>query len=380
VANGLGRGDTWRNAAAFGTWLVVGLPTLADVLAGRLDGSAAAAWAAAFAAFGASLVPTLGMCGVPGGRVLVPLLLGTQTAAGLGMVATSGDATAAATLVIVAAEVAGLFGPRATWTWVAVQSVLMIAVLARLDSLIGALSVGGAFAGFQAFAVTTVSLAERERAAREELARAHAELLATRALLADNSRVSERVRIARDLHDTLGHHLTALSLQLDVASRLTSGQPAAHVQEAHAIAKLLLSDVRSVVSEMRDSQLDLAAAVRALAGAAGPMQVHLEMPDAVDVDDAGQAHALLRCVQEVITNASRHAAARNLWIRIEPTAAGIDLRARDDGRGTAQVTWGNGLRGMRERFEEFAGRFEVTSAAGRGFEVHGFMPRAEAAS
>jgi len=241
--------------------------------------------------------------------------------------------------------------------------------------------VGGAFAGFQAFALVTVALEHRERDARQELARANAELLTTRSLLAENSRIAERVRIARDLHDTLGHHLTALSLQLEVATRLSSGQATTHVQEAHAIAKLLLSDVRSVVSQMRDtSQLNLGDAVRALGGSAGALQIHVEMPESVDVADAAQAHAMLRCVQEIVTNAARHAAAKNLWVVIENRADGIALHARDDGRGTAAVTWGNGLTGMRERFAEHAGRVEFASAPGQGFQVHGFMPRAGATS
>lgn len=373
--------ERWRNAAAFGTWLVVGLPTLVEMAAGTFGGAPALIWSVAFLAFGAALAPCLGVCTVPSRRrIPVTALLVVQAAAGLAMVYQSGNGTAAATMVIVAAEAAGHFPPRVAWMWVGVQSVAIVFVSLRFRGLVEAVSIAGAFAGFQAFAVTTVFLAERERAARHELARAHAELLATRSLLAENSRVSERVRIARDLHDTLGHHLTALSLQLDVASRLTSGQSADHVQEAHAIARLLLSDVRSVVSEMRDARLDLAGAVRALADAAGALQIHLEMADPLDVDDSAQAHALLRCVQEIITNASRHAAARHLWIRIERTADGIALHARDDGRGAAQVTWGNGLKGMRERFEEYAGRIEFTAAEGRGFEVHGFMPRVQGVS
>jgi signal transduction histidine kinase len=187
--------------------------------------------------------------------------------------------------------------------------------------------------------------------------------------------VAERLRISRDLHDTLGHHLTALSLQLEVASRLASGPAAERVHEAHAITRLLLSDVRDVVSRLREtSRFNLAEAVRALAESAGTLDIHLQVPDGLDVDDPRQAHAILRCVQEVITNTARHAAARHLWIAIERQPDGIALSARDDGRGSDVVAWGNGLRGMRERFEEHSGRVEFSSAAGRGFEVRAFMP------
>jgi signal transduction histidine kinase len=370
-----------RNVAAFATWLVVAVPTLARLVSGTFTGGAAAIWAAAFVVFGAALVPCLGLKGLAVRRSFVAALLVLQSAAGLTMVAASGNGTAAATLVIVAAEVASIFPPRVAWLWVAVQSVLIGVIWARYDDVITAISVTGAFAGFQAFALATISLEQRERAARQDLARANAELVATRSLLAENTRVAERIRIARDLHDTLGHHLTALSVQLDVASRLTAGQAATHVQEAHAIARLLLSDVRTVVSEMRDtSRLNLGAAVRALTGVAGALQIHVEMPESIDVADSAQAHAMLRCVQEIITNTARHAAARNLWIVIESRPDGIALHARDDGRGSDGVTSGNGLRGMRERFAEHAGHVEFTSAPGQGFEVHGFMPRIEAVS
>ena len=85
-------------------------------------------------------------------------------------------------------------------------------------------------------------------------------------------------------------------------------------------------------------------------------------------------------MQEIITNTARHAAARHLWIAIEQQADGIAVTAHDDGRGTDVVTWGNGLRGMRERFEEYSGRVEFSSAEGRGFEVRAFMPQADPAS
>jgi signal transduction histidine kinase len=242
-----------------------------------------------------------------------------------------------------------------------------------------ALTVAGAYGGFQAFAIAAMSLARSERMARAQLGRANADLVAAQALLAENSRIAERLRISRDLHDALGHHLTALSLQLDVASRLTAGPAAEHVRQAHAIARLLLADVRAVVGQMRESsRIDLAEAFRSLASRPGPLAVHLDVPDSLPIDDADQAHALLQCVQEIITNATRHGGAGNLWISVRRGPDGVDLHARDDGRGASAVTWGHGLLGMRERFEEFSGRVEITPGPGRGFEVHGFMPRVAA--
>jgi signal transduction histidine kinase len=110
-----------------------------------------------------------------------------------------------------------------------------------------------------------------------------------------------------------------------------------------------------------------------VAQSTGSLAIHLESPETIPVDDA-RAHALLRCVQEIVTNAVRHAQARNLWIAIELTADGVTIRGRDDGRGAPTLAWGHGLTGMRERFEAHAGRVEVHTRAGHGFEVHGFLP------
>src|SRR5437667_4683486 len=291
------------------------------------------------------------------------------------MVVITRDGFAGATLVVAAAQLAGLVPLGVAAAWVTLQTAAIMARYWWLDGAVTGLTVGGAYLGFQMFAMATSTLALSERTSREELARANAELHATRALLAEDSRVAERLRISRDLHDTLGHHLTALSLQLEVASRLASGAAADRVTEAHAITRLLLSDVRDVVSRLREtSQFDLGAAIRTLAGAAAQLQVHLDVADGVTVDDPLQAHAILRCVQEVITNTMRHAQARNLWISVERRPDGVALTARDDGRGVDAVTWGNGLRGMRERFEELSGRVDFSSKLGSGFQVSAFVP------
>ncbi len=363
----------WLTAAGLVTWLASGVPSALAIAGGRLTGVDAVAWLVAFAAFGIAFSL---ICFAPwrGLRFRRALVL-TQSIAGAVMVLVSRDGIAGATLVVAAAQLAGLVPSPVAAVWIGVQTALIAARFWWLDGPVDALIVGGAFLGFQMFAMATSTLEHGERTAREQLARANAELHATRALLAEDSRVAERLRISRDLHDMLGHHLTALSLQLEVASRLASGPAADRVAEAHAITRLLLGDLRDVVSRLRESShFDLAAAVRSLADAATGLQVHVDAAD-VTIDDPLQAHAILRCVQEVITNAMRHAQARNLWISVERRDDGIALTARDDGRGVDAVTWGNGLRGMRERFEELSGRVDFSSRPGAGFEVQAFVPK-----
>jgi signal transduction histidine kinase len=367
------RADKWLNWAAFATWLVVGVPTILDMMSGELAAGRALIWFAMFAGFGAALFACLRSGAIPRARRIV--MMAVQGFTGLGMMYVAISGTAGAVLVIVAAQAAVTFSARGAWLWVAAQTLGIAMVVRQYDSWPDTIALSGAYAGFQAFAMAAMSLAASERAARESLSRANAELHATRFLLAENSRAAERLRISRDLHDALGHHLTALSLQLDVASRLASEPAAGHIQEAHAITKLLLADVRDVVSRMRGTgHLDLTQAVSALVREDSRLKIHLDMPEALPIDEPDRAHALVRCVQEIITNAMRHGDAANLWIQIAPQPDGIELHARDDGRGAPHLTWGHGLTGMRERFGELSGSIEITPGVGRGFEVHGFMP------
>jgi signal transduction histidine kinase len=79
-------------------------------------------------------------------------------------------------------------------------------------------------------------------------------------------------------------------------------------------------------------------------------------------------------VQEIVTNAVRHSGARNLWLKVSMNDQTLAIDARDDGSGCDCVTFGNGLRGMRERVEEAHGSIEVSSMRGRGFEVRVTLP------
>ena len=108
-------------------------------------------------------------------------------------------------------------------SWMLIQtSLLAIFLHTRLPGLtLFATSISLAF---QLFALITASVAKSESRARSELDRANAELRATRELLAESSRIGERSRISGELHDVLGHNLTALNIHLEVAKHLAEGK------------------------------------------------------------------------------------------------------------------------------------------------------------
>jgi len=198
---------------------------------------------------------------------------------------------------------------------------------------------------------------------------------AARHLVEENSRLAERVRIARELHDTVGNRLTALSLNLEAAARLAQGSAVEPVSAAQSLVKLALRDVRGVVEELREcDRIDLGQALKTLASEMPHPRVHLTAPDTICRDDAEGALTLLRCTQEILTNAARHAGAENVWIDLMRANGVIELRARDDGRGASEVHPGNGLRGMRERLERCGGRLELSTRPGEGFEVRAVLP------
>lgn len=232
------------------------------------------------------------------------------------------------------------------------------------------------YLGISALTFVTAWVASQQAEERERQRQLNSELRATRALLAESSRIAERMRIARDLHDLVGHHLTALSLNLEVASHLVEAPAAEHVGMARNTAKHLLADVREVVSELRqDEELDLTQALRSLIEGVPALQVHLQLPPRFAVEDPQRAQVVLRCVQEIVTNTVRHAGARHLWLAFHVDDAGVlCLDAHDDGRGARDLRPGNGLTGMRERLAEYAGDLELVTGKARGFHLRVRLP------
>ena len=231
------------------------------------------------------------------------------------------------------------------------------------------------YMGFSSFVFVTALVARQQSLAREEQRRLNSELRATRALLAESARVNERTRISRELHDLLGHHLTALSLNLEVAGHLSEGRVREHVRQAHTLARLLLTDVREAVSQLREGgAIDLEAALRPLAENVPSLRIHMDIESPLTLDDPERAHVLLRSTQEIITNTVRHAGAANLWVKAYRDGGIIVMEARDDGRGASSPVSGNGLRGMRERLGQYGGGLEIDTRPQAGFALRLVLP------
>lgn len=275
-------------------------------------------------------------------------------------------------LVIVAGQLGSLALPAAL-AWIGVQTAALVVISRHwTDTVSFVLS----YLAFQLFAYFAVQIAHRETEARQALAEANAELKVTSGLLDISSRTEERLRIARDLHDLLGHHLTALSLNLEVASHLADGAAKPPIEKSQAITKQLLGDVRAVVSRLRnDEPVDLTRALDSLRDVISTPALHVEMEN-VAVSDPNVAEVALRAVQEIVTNAVRHSGAKNLWVRLASPDRTLEIDAHDDGAGADAIQFGNGLRGIRERVEQIGGELTVSSVRGRSFSVRITLPTA----
>lgn len=283
-------------------------------------------------------------------------------------------------LAVVAVVLPWLLPLRVGIAWMVLQNFSLVPVFASIRepvfSLADAFLQSSLYLGFIVLAFVTALVTKQQVEAREEQRRLNSELRATRTLLAESSRLAERMRISRELHDLIGHHLTALSLNLEVASHLVQGQAKEHVCQAQSVAKLLLGDVREVVSQLREGDsIDLTHALRNLTEGVPGLAIHLELPPRFSVDDPRRAQVLLRCAQEIITNTVRHAGAHNLWLRFERNAdRQMVIHAQDDGQGAPEFRQGNGLSGMRERLAQFGGRLEIVTGRGRGFALDALLP------
>lgn len=361
--------DRTAGVAGALTYGMVGLlPLLTDLTMSPLW------WAAWLVGIPAFLVQVLVDVSVRVGRWLI----GPMVVIGCGMYALEPLYGFGGVPLVITAASAGLLLPLLGGLGVvALQSAVMLAIGYQVDQE-GGLIAAVFYLGLQVFAVMTGQITRRESAARQriagvheslraahfDLAKAHAELESAQARLAETSRTEERLRISRDLHDLVGHQLSALALNLEVAAHLVDGAATEPVQRSRGIAKDLLADVRAVVSRLREEPPDLRAAIDDVAAHIPRPAVHADVPDSLIVPYGAARDAVVRSIQEALINSVRHADADNVWVRVRQTTTGLEAEIHDDGRGAPVLTPGNGLTGMRERVQALGGTVALDGTAG----------------
>lgn len=309
--------------------------------------------------------------------VRTTVLLAAMTMASLAITHFTQSGLAAILLMVNAGVIAWLLPLKPAIFWMVGQNLAMLPVFAVQErfSWLEALLQVGLYLGCSSFIFMTALIAKRQSEAREALREVNLELLATQAMLSETERTAERLRISRELHDLVGHHLTALSLNLEVATHLTTGKAREHVKQAQSISKLLLSDVREVVSTLREGDpMNLDHALKRLVEGVPQPHVHLTLPQPFTISDAARANVVLRLTQEILTNTIKHARARNLWLSFTLRDGGVEISAHDDGRGAEAPEKGNGLSGMTERLAMFGGTLLCQTEPGRGFNVAAHLP------
>ncbi len=278
-------------------------------------------------------------------------------------------------LIVIAAAIAAVYRPGIAVIALVALNLAFLAILVarwRIADLGFILLVYGSVEVFAL--LTTLERARAERVSRE-LREVNAQLLATRELLAESARDGERLRVSRELHDVAGHGLTALALNLDLLGQEVPVSKRREWLVSRNLVSKLLSELRSVVANLRRHDgMDVREALRRIAEAFPAPQIHMNLDERVRVDGAEQATAIVRAGQEGLTNAVRHANARNIWLSLSREEETLRLEVRDDGASRGSYVVGHGLRGVQERMDLLGGRVETDIAPEGGFRLRVFLP------
>jgi signal transduction histidine kinase len=249
----------------------------------------------------------------------------------------------------------------------------------------------GALLGVGAWLLLILAAAEVVRVRRQsilEAQRMKAEEVRTR-------ESEERLRIARELHDVLAHHISLINVQAGVGLHLMDRQPEQARIALEAIdtaSREALSELRSVLNILQRSDesaprspapsLSRLEALSSQAKAGG-IDVETTVEGSQQALPAAIDAAAYRIIQESLTNIIRHAGASRAWITIRYAGDELGIEVRDDGNGIpnmrTQTTGGHGLVGMRERVQALGGRFEAGALPQRGFRVWAVIPMGEQA-
>lgn len=194
--------------------------------------------------------------------------------------------------------------------------------------------------------------------------------------------LKERHRISRDIHDSVGHSLSTIIIQLGAMAKLSEDIHPVLSQmssELRDFAAESLQDVRKVVHDLHVDMPDSNRLVNELEMLFTQMQqtgltVHFHHNVSQQVLTQGQANFLYRTIQECMTNGLKHGQATVVRITLVSAEQSLLLTIQDDGTGTQQVEFLGGLQGIRERLTELGGTMTVESAPQQGFRVQIILP------
>jgi len=235
------------------------------------------------------------------------------------------------------------------------------------------------------FVLLLVGTLLAEKQSRQELSLANRRLRKYALLIENQATLQERNRIAREIHDSVGHSLTAQSIQLEnVAMMLEDedvGQANQHLQKARQLGKEALQNVRHSVATMRNHPLKgqsltvvLTKLLQEYEKTTGILiigEINLTSSLSTEISTA-----IYRVVQEALTNVSKHSGADKVYLIVKERTTGILVSIKDNGQGfhPQENTTGFGIQGMQERVEVLGGHLELTSQLGKGCKIQFIIP------
>jgi signal transduction histidine kinase len=250
------------------------------------------------------------------------------------------------------------------------DSVSLAPLATRVPLVFATLAFGDTVRSRQALRAAARERAEREAHEREDEGRRRA--------------VQERLRIARELHDTLAHSLVAINVRAGVALDLGKERDSAALQDIKEASAAALRDLRGTLSLLRD-QGDAAPtapaydleALPGLVDQARSAGLHTDVEVELNGTDVPSVvgGVAFRIVQEALTNVLRHANASSAHVDVRTTSDSLAIEITDDGRADhAESSPGLGLRGMAERADALGGRVDAGPRATGGWSVHAMLP------
>jgi two-component system sensor histidine kinase DesK len=256
------------------------------------------------------------------------------------------------------------------------RAALVVILLTALAVGVAALLHGDSDSTIAATVLTIVSIGAL-MTAFGRIARANQELRDTREELARHAVSEERLRIARDLHDLLGHSLSLIALKTELARKVVEREPARAAQELddiQQVTRTALAEVRQAVQGYR--RLALAEAIEGAKAALAAAGIDCELADAhVSLPDDVDA-VLAWGVREGTTNVIRHSGALHCAIRVRADDRRAALEIEDDGAASSTDGSGSGLNGLRERVQRLRGELEAGALPGGGFRLRLTVPLA----